>query len=122
MLYRVWVTDITAHMVVSPALEGSSRVIRMFTIDLNQFVKDPARQVQVLVSKVVAQNQEDLHTQNMSVSAGMEMGPPTHLLNPVPVLVVPGDMGTISDQYIAAFYSAVSGLHLLWRFYLLSSS
>lgn len=41
-------------MVVSPALEGGSRVIRMFAVNLNQFVKDTARQVQVLVSKVVA--------------------------------------------------------------------
>ena len=65
VLYCAWVTNITAHMVVPPALEGGPRVIRMLAVNLNQFIKNTARQVQVFVSKVVTQNQEDLYTQEL---------------------------------------------------------
>ena len=103
-VYCVQVTDIAAHMVVSPALEGGPRVICVFAVDLNQFVKDAARQVQVLVSQVVAQNQREFYSRELVSRCGRGDGAATHLLNPVSVLVVPGDMSAISDQYIAAFY------------------
>lgn len=47
-------TYVAAHMIVSPSLESCTGVISVFTVDLDELVKDTACQVQILVSKVLA--------------------------------------------------------------------
>lgn len=53
-------TNISTHMIVSPSLKGGPRVISMFTVDLDEFVKHTPSEIEIFVAKMFTQNQEDL--------------------------------------------------------------
>lgn len=45
---------------MAPALESSASVVGVLAVDLNQFVKDTASQVKILIPEVFTQNKEHL--------------------------------------------------------------
>lgn len=48
------------HMIMAPALESSACVVGVLAVNFNQFVKDTASQVKILISEVFTQNKEHL--------------------------------------------------------------
>ncbi|KAI1851648.1 hypothetical protein JX266_003110 [Neoarthrinium moseri] len=94
---------------MSPTLEGSTRIVSVLAINLDQLIQNPASQVQVLIAKMFAQNQKDLSS--LSGMFWHKAPSITNLLDPIFILIIPGDVGTISDQDIATLWKRQLSAH-----------
>ena len=51
---------ISVHVIVFPTLKGCSRVVSMSAVNFYELVKQAASKIEVLIPKMLAQDQEDL--------------------------------------------------------------
>lgn len=77
------VPHISTHVIVAPSLKGSTGIVSMLAVNLNQLIQDAASKIQVFVSQVISQEKENL-------------------LDAILVLIVSWNVPTISHKYVPA--------------------
>lgn len=95
------------HVSMPPALERCPGVVRELAVDLDKLVQDPSGKVQALVAEMLPQDQEHLAGVSPTSRCSKTKVTCVDLLYPIPVLVVSGDVGAISDQDVAALFEVL---------------